>query len=103
MTSIDTKLSRKMRQIQFIKEFDRSMNREKINDWQSITTAPQDGTEILAYGTYYDFVLDKPSKRPHMNIVRFADTDEFDGWVDRDDCDFLPTHWQPLPQPPEGT
>lgn len=53
--------------------------------WQPIETAPRDGTEILGYreglGTW---------------IVNW-DPDEQDfspGWT--------PTHWMPLPEPPDG-
>ena len=63
-------------------------------EWQPIETAPRDGTElILAYkgvtysGRWY----------VHKSIC---------GWVtdffDCSDCDFEPTHWQALPQPPSG-
>lgn len=67
-----------------------------MSEWQPIETAPQDGTEMLGYraGKY-------------ANAYR----------VQRDDCemwyfgglsasirirpDAKPTHWMPLPSPPE--
>ncbi len=62
-------------------------------DWQSIETAPMDGTEILA------FTHEGP------RIVWRVDGD--DGyWEDMQRMlagatPFRPTHWMPLPEPPQ--
>lgn len=59
--------------------------------WQPISTAPKDGTRILVVGGKYT----EP-------VIVMADI----GWWlyanDKFGLTSLPTHWQPLPSPPEG-
>lgn len=67
-------------------------------DWQTIDTAPKDGTEILLY---YD-------QEGFMGCVQgwwFSSPKEInDGW--EFEWGFIgdpgPTHWMPLPEPPES-
>ena len=58
-----------------------------MDNWQPIETAPKDGTEILAW----DGIEHK--------IARW---DEPSGWFLSDWMRCYPTHWQPLPAPPES-
>jgi len=65
--------------------------------WQPISTAPKDGTPILAY---------QPSTVPDEIWIGVAawDTDHGEGWkIDRYDIlEMRPTHWMPLPGPPDA-
>lgn len=58
--------------------------------WQPISTAPTDGTEILA--SDYDAI----------EIVSFSWSawETGSGWIDRDGLRFYPAWWQPLPEHP---
>lgn len=64
--------------------------------WQPIDTAPRDGDCILAWDG------------ETIAIVHWDDTGYMQRFVvthDADDRiwkDYTPTHWQPLPPPPEG-
>lgn len=58
------------------------------NNWQPISTAPKDGTAILVY--------------IGGNIEAVAVTQWEDGaWSWPDYVRYQPTHWQPLPEPPQ--
>ena len=66
-------------------------------EWQTIETAPKDGTFVLIYW-------------PTMSIYQyplcaFNHGDEY-GWElvsNRDYGEVYPTHWMPLPEPPKET
>jgi hypothetical protein len=61
-------------------------------EWQDISTAPKDGTAVLAYDpSWYDVPYP-------MKMNRFG---RWVHWFD-DHGPFHPTHWQPLPEPPEN-
>lgn len=67
--------------------------------WQPIETAPKDGTHIIAWRA--------TAKPPHCESMYFVPYDE-DGnglwhWVQDGDSpsENFPTHWMPLPPPPE--
>ena len=63
--------------------------------WRPIETAPKDGTRMLVY---------RPSGRYNLTLVGVDLRDNhYDGtwWHSRQDEQ--PTHWQPMPQPPETT
>jgi hypothetical protein len=71
------------------------MNVANDSGWQPIATAPKD-VEILVY------------TRPWGPIIALL-SDEFGAWLSRmqvpvsiRDEEELPTHWQPLPEPPDG-
>lgn len=75
--------------------------------WRPIESAPRDGTKIWAYiPRIYSSGLqclvawdtDKYAKRPKP---RFRSTDLL--YRDADSAQQQPTHWQPLPPPPEPT
>ncbi len=64
-----------------------------MNGWQTIETAPKDGTEIL--GAFFE------GKRWFRENIEWDD--EFECWVvgwDRETIN--PSHWMPLPPPPEN-
>jgi hypothetical protein len=60
--------------------------------WQGIETAPDDGREIVVYRG--DLSPDEP------NIVAIVKADGA-WWRRNRDLRSIPTHWQPLPSPPE--
>jgi hypothetical protein len=62
---------------------------QKVNTWQPIATAPKDGTEILAWPV-----------EDSVGIVYFGGS-EWQLWGGYSNFDIEPTHWQPLPEPPE--
>ena len=67
--------------------------------WQPIETAPRDGTEVLAW-------CDFDSLRCAI-VISYEPNDENPKWPWWDwDCrgihESVPTHWMPLPAPPEG-
>lgn len=93
--------------------------------WQPIESAPKDGTEIIGFSPEVgkpllirwiapqDFMTTDECER-YMDGVEEADADDAEAWLENPDwaCadfrsgDFLaddcqPTHWQPLPAPPE--
>jgi hypothetical protein len=70
-----------------------------MSEWQPIETAPKDGTRILGYdgstvsGTYWH-----DSFREWRNESEAAGDNH--GWYGHDR--WVPTHWQPLPEPPSA-
>lgn len=78
-----------------------------MSEWQPIETAPKDGTQILLYCNYYS------SSNIEIGSFRNDDNDkegEEKGWFDNSYDDFscgyastplAPTHWMPLPDPPQ--
>lgn len=70
------------------------------NKWMDIETAPTDGTAVLCFWPGFD-----PSNADGRNfgVAMFADGE----WrspdaQDDDEAYSWPTHWQPLPAPPEA-
>ena len=62
-----------------------------MSDWQLIETAPRDGTEFLAWdGSGYHVVYSHEFELSNGNHAWF-----------NGDVYVKPTHWQPLPDPPE--
>lgn len=66
-----------------------------LEKWQPIETAPRDGTEILVIdATWFNAKINQSSWK----------NDKFDkehgGWWDGFSTCYRPTHWQPLPSPP---
>lgn len=68
--------------------------------WQPIETAPKDGTWIMIYEPYGG---GQNVDLTHW-IASWGDYGHDEGWIDQDDALVTrnPTHWQPLPTPPEG-
>lgn len=74
--------------------------------WQPIETAPKDGTEVLLGGVSTPFAngvnpawvdIGSFEERGYCGSCWYSSATDRDG--DRLDCD--PTHWMPLPEPPE--
>ena len=67
-----------------------------VPQWQPIETAPKDGTRIL--GAW-------PQLRKWWTIqpVFFHCGDWIHGWDEDEDLALYPTHWMPLPTPPQPT
>ena len=68
--------------------------------WESIKTAPKDGTWILIWGcpVLYGAVIEVLKGDRSITIGLWdgkAWADETEGWI------LDPTHWMPLPEPPE--
>lgn len=55
--------------------------------WQPIETAPKDGTTVLAYC---------PGNRFQKFLTDYYSEHQGGGWL------FQPTHWMPLPEPPQS-
>jgi len=69
--------------------------------WQSIKTAPKDGTLVLTISEsgYPEEVISDNYKLCNFSFLQYNRT--IDTWVDRlGSSGYFPTHWQPLPGPP---
>jgi hypothetical protein len=68
----------------------------KKDEWQPIETAPRDGTLILV-------AWQNPNKTWDMNCMFWFEEDGKGEWFDYT-ADYIctPTHWMPLPKPPEA-
>lgn len=71
-----------------------------MSDWQPITTAPKDGTPILATQKGYAYTLNR------CKVVFWDDEADAVGWHIPEDDEGFPshswlTHWMPLPGPPK--
>jgi len=68
-----------------------------MSEWKSIETAPTDGTHILLVDAEDTPFADREVCMGWWNL---------DGWRDygvrgcNGQCDYAPTHWMPLPTPP---
>ena len=81
--------------------------------WRDITSAPKDGTEILAFRDDCGVLLVRWTAA--AEFLTDAELDQWDEAAAHEECwfcadfitgcrldyDLLPTHWQPLPAPPE--
>ena len=91
-------------------------SQDRSAEWQPIETAPKDGTVIiLARGCRVTVGHWEPERWPigaeyHSSTGEYLGTFEtgecIDAWWYSEDGGFddenLPTHWMPLPPPPEG-
>jgi len=78
--------------------------------WRPIETAPKDGTRIIV-GKHAGYVMawassaywfDQPPYRHGPKFKGTRGTERRRGWTDGMDTLATPTHWMPLPAPPEG-
>lgn len=68
-----------------------------MTKWRPIETAPKDGTWILGFRPLKEYC-------DQWEVWRWVETVGFVGWENAaDTSDFCghPTHWMPLPNPPE--
>lgn len=78
--------------------------------WRPIDTAPRDGTMILCWSTIWAGEISNPDEREGLAYVAYYASgksdylgewwnvhggDAYSAWIQ-------PTHWMPLPTPPEG-
>jgi len=76
-----------------------------MNEWKPIETGPKDGTYVLLF---------YPTYKLHVRIGNYEKREEFvngklkyskEHWkcdvMSMPGCDPQPTHWMPLPEPPE--
>ncbi len=75
-----------------------------MSEWQKIDSAPKDGKRILACGGTFACGDHEGMEAGHVFIVQWR---KGCGWLndsqyEGEDIWHEPTHWQPLPPPPEG-
>ena len=65
---------------------------DAVSDWREIETAPKDGREVLVYDETF-----------HTIEIAGWHVDDYDegGWQTGDFGTCEPTHWMPLPEPPQ--
>ena len=72
------------------------------NGWMPVETAPKDGTPILLSGVYMWETYEQFSQD---GIVVGCFNDAYKDWIivtsGPDACTVRPTHWMPLPDPPQ--
>jgi hypothetical protein len=64
-----------------------------MSGWQPITTAPKDGTVILTFQA-------NSMSGPKVKVISWREDTVPKGWGD---TGVGPTHWMPLPMPPNST
>ncbi len=74
---------------------------KQATEWQDISTAPRDGTEMLLFEMVEMFEQDE--KQPYMFTGRFETEGNHAGsfvCLEYQAFKLNPTHWMPLPKPP---
>jgi hypothetical protein len=69
-----------------------------VSEWQTIESAPKDGTELMLWDLDGFAVLGQ-----YVSFDGKAPSGYHDGWYDswRGYDELTPSHWMPLPSPPE--
>lgn len=76
--------------------------------WQPIETAPNDGTEVLVFGQFAGEISGPHSEREYGIACYTSGRTDYEGfeWCVLGGDYYAtwcnPTHWQPLPAPPES-
>jgi hypothetical protein len=74
-------------------------------EWQPIETAPKDGTEVLVWNGGNDGFYTTPGQMGVAYWGRQGFPERKRAWCASDCCDgvttYTPTHWMPLPAPPQ--
>jgi len=73
------------------------LNREEASKWRDIASAPMDETAILLW-PYYPITMGGGAPPEVVTGFWSAADDLF--FVENTDQDFVPSHWQPLPEGP---
>jgi hypothetical protein len=70
-------------------------------EWQPIESAPKDGQYVIV--TYFPANGRAPVRISWWGKYQIESGDWFDGWriSHRKPLRFSPTHWMPLPKPPQ--
>jgi hypothetical protein len=75
----------------------------RVSDWQPISTAPRDGTDIIVYTIHGDveitnyFIMTREVYEPTGDgLFSRREETSYEGWNGN-----TPTHWMPLPEPPK--
>lgn len=71
-----------------------------MSEWQPIETAPKDGSDILVWDDF-EISITFWGKTAHVPIYGWIQVD-FGDLYDLEPMEPQPTHWMPLPEPPEG-
>lgn len=71
-----------------------------MSEWQDISTAPKDGSTILTWGRLHDDGDSDMGERPIVRVSRWRL--QVGHWYSDCSGSHVPTHWQPLPSPPEA-
>ena len=86
-----------------------------MSKWQKIETAPKDGSEILGWREDCDCMIVRYTALTEFLTDREMENSDYDEDTLHDLCwfyadfvyggrlegDLIPTHWMPLPSPPE--
>ncbi len=68
-----------------------------MSEWQTIESAPKDGTHVVLYDKHIAKIQDSPAI-----VGKYNDNDEAPGWWGFGGRVFItPTKWMPLPPPPK--
>jgi hypothetical protein len=78
--------------------------------WQPIETAPKEHGKVILgcvdfTGSVYPIFWDERRQHPPVDPIGRGfwwtlEPDEKEGWLKPTSVSFLPTHWMPLPAPP---
>ena len=70
-------------------------------DWQPISTAPKDGTNVVVYARRDSKGVIRRTRRAcYINVAHY---EKGYGWLTSPgDYTVIPTHWLPLPPPPSA-
>lgn len=73
-----------------------------LDGWQTIDSAPRDGTRVLLYGTRWQYDWAGERREPKIAV---CDCTDDDGWAICDTTYYTtsclePVAWRPLPPPP---
>jgi hypothetical protein len=69
-----------------------------MSNWQPIETAPKDGNRILVSGNTDIATTEFTNGRWVLSPIAWDGDGETGGIAD---LEFVPTHWMPLPEPPQ--
>lgn len=71
-----------------------------MTSWLPIDSAPKDGTEVLVWACMTIYAKKLSASDADKSCIWVARWDA-GCWLSVDDCRLSPTHWMPLPPPPE--